>query len=135
MAGPVRSVDELMLIANSCSDQDEQTCAICIEYLKSGSTVRVLQCGHKFHPSCIDRWLQPNITCPSCNTQVLLPMATPVEYEESSASAVSYGRCRSCQRQFYRDATMNPSHADYFRCPEHRGFSWGAVLRGSCSVQ
>lgn len=40
-------------------------CSICTEDFKVGEDVRVLPCGHQFHPNCVDHWLiNVSGTCP-----------------------------------------------------------------------
>ncbi len=40
-------------------------CSICTEDFTVGEDVRVLPCGHKFHPACVDPWLiNVSGTCP-----------------------------------------------------------------------
>uniref|UniRef100_A0A6C0H0D4 RING-type domain-containing protein n=1 Tax=viral metagenome TaxID=1070528 RepID=A0A6C0H0D4_9ZZZZ len=42
-------------------------CVICMEDYKNNSDVRLLNCNHGFHPSCIDTWLTKcNYKCPVC---------------------------------------------------------------------
>ncbi|PON89898.1 43kDa postsynaptic protein [Trema orientale] len=42
-------------------------CAICLMEFVDGDVMRVLpHCGHGFHMSCIDRWLECHSSCPSC---------------------------------------------------------------------
>ncbi|KAI9158431.1 RING finger domain-containingprotein [Paramyrothecium foliicola] len=42
-------------------------CTICTEDFEVGEDVRVLPCGHHFHPHCIDPWLiNVSGTCPLC---------------------------------------------------------------------
>ncbi|KAJ8771117.1 hypothetical protein K2173_023442 [Erythroxylum novogranatense] len=42
-------------------------CAICLAEFVEGEEVRVLPgCGHTFHVSCIDVWLESHSSCPSC---------------------------------------------------------------------
>lgn len=47
------------------------SCSICTEYFDLGESVRVLPCGHKYHPSCIDPWLLGrSTTCPLCRVDL-----------------------------------------------------------------
>ncbi|XP_078447597.1 E3 ubiquitin-protein ligase Os03g0188200-like [Wolffia australiana] len=47
---------------------DEDTlCTVCLAEYKEKDVLRVLpHCGHAFHVSCIDMWLQHRSTCPVC---------------------------------------------------------------------
>ena len=45
---------------------EKEKCVICYEDFKKGSVLKELNCGHKFHSRCIDRWLQKSATCPLC---------------------------------------------------------------------
>ena len=52
---------------------DQQVCAICLENIPVGTTVRVLPCRHVFHEGCIENWLfgdhgrrNCKSTCPIC---------------------------------------------------------------------
>ena len=42
-------------------------CNICISEYENGDRLRILQCMHKFHARCIDRWLtvsdRPSLFC------------------------------------------------------------------------
>ncbi|WP_263081157.1 hypothetical protein [Endozoicomonas sp. Mp262] len=40
-----------------------ENCAICLAAMHNSKT---LECGHKFHPSCIGDWLARNVNCPIC---------------------------------------------------------------------
>lgn len=40
-------------------------CIICIEEVAT-ETACVFECGHTFHPECIQVWLSDHQTCPSC---------------------------------------------------------------------
>lgn len=46
-------------------------CAICFENVNNGSSCRGLSCGHKYHETCIGRWLQSAHTCPMCRAPVV----------------------------------------------------------------
>ena len=43
------------------------TCVICLDDFEAGARVKTLPCGHLFHDTCIDQWLQSNTRCPHCN--------------------------------------------------------------------
>ncbi|EDQ85365.1 uncharacterized protein MONBRDRAFT_11939 [Monosiga brevicollis MX1] len=53
-----------------------ELCPICLEQLaaggyqyRTGQVVRLHSCGHCFHRSCIDSWLQQATTCPTCRVE------------------------------------------------------------------
>jgi hypothetical protein len=49
----------------------EHACAICQDALTSEQEGRKLNaCGHWFHRSCIDTWLQGNVHCPVCRHDI-----------------------------------------------------------------
>ncbi|CAA0833652.1 E3 ubiquitin-protein ligase ATL6 [Striga hermonthica] len=49
----------------------ETSCAICLQDVKDGESVRLLpNCGHLFHPHCIDKWLTRQGNCPMCRKNV-----------------------------------------------------------------
>ena len=41
------------------------------EQVNRVNRVRTLACGHSFHTSCIDRWIQNRSTCPLCRANIL----------------------------------------------------------------
>merc|ERR1719198_1456605 len=43
-----------------------ETCTVCQESLQEGERVRILPCLHRYHQTCIDRWLQQSRACPVC---------------------------------------------------------------------
>lgn len=45
-------------------------CSICLEAMGVRSSVKTLPCWHRFHESCIDRWLGLHNSCPVCKTAV-----------------------------------------------------------------
>ena len=66
------------------------TCAVCQEPLEQGQVVRrVLRCGHTFHYSCLDQWLEANATCPMCMLQVV-----PLAVDGRAGAADSAGSTR-----------------------------------------
>jgi len=48
------------------------SCAVCLSDFAPPDTVRVLRCGHTFHPPCIDAWLtRRDDCCPLCKAPVV----------------------------------------------------------------
>ncbi len=66
----------------------QENCSICLDDLtemqgKSETTNKVIDCGHRFHMACIDRWLtersvsgSQDAKCPLCN-RVIIPQNKP----------------------------------------------------------
>ncbi|KAK1409680.1 hypothetical protein QVD17_36209 [Tagetes erecta] len=53
----------------SCA-KDAQ-CIVCLSEYHADDTLRILpSCGHFFHSSCIDIWLQQHCTCPVCRVSL-----------------------------------------------------------------
>jgi hypothetical protein len=54
-------------------------CPICLSGLfvcgpsKPRRYLKRLQCGHVFHPKCINRWLRKCIQCPMCRAEAYAP--------------------------------------------------------------
>ncbi|KAE8721552.1 Gag protease polyprotein [Hibiscus syriacus] len=52
------------------ADKDAQ-CAVCLSEYRCEDTLRILPyCGHSFHVTCIDIWLQQHSTCPVCRVSL-----------------------------------------------------------------
>merc|ERR1719502_154963 len=63
-------------------EADGTTCAVCLDDLEPGVTIRQLPCQHLFHKDCIDPWLEAHYTCPLCKFNVVrdklgVPQASP----------------------------------------------------------
>jgi hypothetical protein len=56
--------------ADLATNEPVPECNICISEYEEGDRLRILQCLHKFHAKCIDKWLQVNRSCPTCREQV-----------------------------------------------------------------
>lgn len=52
------------------NDKDDETCSICIESFSNKHTNIILDCGHKFHSSCIISWFEKELTCPICRKSI-----------------------------------------------------------------
>lgn len=48
---------------------DQTACSICLLDYSEGELLRVLQCEHRYHAHCVDRWLRGNIKCPVCKKE------------------------------------------------------------------
>jgi hypothetical protein len=53
------------------SSECNETCPICIDEYHDGESVKVLPCGHIYHPLCIEPWfLAKSTACPLCKADV-----------------------------------------------------------------
>jgi Ring finger domain len=52
------------------SKGDKHDCMVCLCEFESGETLRILPCLHRYHRSCIDRWLLQHGTCPVCKHHI-----------------------------------------------------------------
>lgn len=43
----------------------DTTCIICLDEM---TLAKKLRCGHIFHLSCLRRWIEQNVQCPTCRT-------------------------------------------------------------------
>lgn len=58
-------IKEFPLIKLKTVDKDE-ICSICLEDWIIGDQAKLLGCMHRFHPHCIDSWLNEKTICPNC---------------------------------------------------------------------
>lgn len=87
-------------------------CAICIEDFEESIIVRLLPCGHIFHPECIDPWfLTRQARCPLCKKNYYAPKPEdplgpdPVEVLEQRYLEQQFQRAREAREQ---DESANP---------------------------
>lgn len=53
--------------SGSPSSASGSGCAICLADFLDGDKIRMLpKCNHRFHVSCIDKWLLSHSSCPTC---------------------------------------------------------------------
>ena len=45
-------------------------CIICMEEFNEREKVKLLPCGHIFHPNCIKEWLMKQKSCPFCKSEI-----------------------------------------------------------------
>ncbi|KAF4148796.1 Ring finger domain [Phytophthora infestans] len=58
---PIITVTESMLKAS-----ENASCTVCLNVFQVDAPVRMMPCFHRFHPQCIDPWLQEKGRCPIC---------------------------------------------------------------------
>ncbi|KAF3407888.1 E3 ubiquitin-protein ligase RNF13 [Talaromyces pinophilus] len=76
------------------ADAGNNNCPICTDDFVKGQDVRLLPCGHQFHPDCIDPWLiNVSGTCPLC--RIDLNPAASTETAENSETAHEEGEITS----------------------------------------
>ena len=54
-----------------CEELPDESCSICLEEFKTGDNIKKLNCTHIFHKECLEPWLNNNINCPMCRTDIL----------------------------------------------------------------
>lgn len=47
--------------------EDYDECVICLEEMKIGETLSIINCFHIYHTNCIQMWSQKSRTCPLCD--------------------------------------------------------------------
>ncbi|XP_020594674.1 probable E3 ubiquitin-protein ligase XERICO, partial [Phalaenopsis equestris] len=53
-------------------DHQHGDCRVCLARFEPESVVNRLPCGHLFHQSCVERWIEyRNNTCPLCRSHLL----------------------------------------------------------------
>eukprot|EP00931_Biecheleriopsis_adriatica_P008798 TRINITY_DN10992_c0_g1_i1.p1 TRINITY_DN10992_c0_g1~~TRINITY_DN10992_c0_g1_i1.p1 ORF type:complete len:377 (-),score=68.09 TRINITY_DN10992_c0_g1_i1:47-1144(-) len=57
-------------IRSGAEDESAGECSVCMEGFVQGQELRVLPCLHRFHRSCIDRWILQRPTCPLCQHEL-----------------------------------------------------------------
>ena len=62
----VSNLDAYTNVTKSTERDSQDTCTICLTNFNSGDLMRVLQCFHKFHKSCIENWAKNDQSCPLC---------------------------------------------------------------------
>lgn len=52
-------------------DEEDDTCAVCLDDMGEGDKTRRLRCGHEFHADCIQAWVTKANRCPVCSVEPL----------------------------------------------------------------
>jgi len=56
---------KIMKTLTACSETCCE-CSICLDSLETGEKFAQLECAHKFHKNCIQKWLVNSLSCPCC---------------------------------------------------------------------
>lgn len=65
------------LQASELGADGETSCAVCLSGYEEGESLRRLRCGHSYHASCLDEWLETNASCPRCRKPARIPLSFP----------------------------------------------------------
>ena len=53
-------------------DAEEESCSICFDNFERRQKIKKLpMCGHEYHSSCLNKWLNEQKRCPMCNEEVI----------------------------------------------------------------
>ena len=60
-------------LAEATQDEEsaEDVCPICLEEIPE-KEMKVLDCNHEYHNSCIEEWMRYNPRCPECRAYIKL---------------------------------------------------------------
>ncbi|CAN6906683.1 hypothetical protein Bca4012_076307 [Brassica carinata] len=59
-----------------CKKQADNECSVCLSKFEGDSEINKLKCGHLFHKTCLEKWIDYwNITCPLCRTPLVVVAA------------------------------------------------------------
>eukprot|EP00040_Diaphanoeca_grandis_P023460 m.127563 g.127563 ORF g.127563 m.127563 type:complete len:333 (+) comp29282_c0_seq2:212-1210(+) len=65
-----RSVVDQLRVRLANKDDDE-TCCVCLAGIELGEKMKITDCDHHFHQTCIEKWLTScSTSCPSCGQEV-----------------------------------------------------------------
>lgn len=75
------AIDRLPIVLHSSTSSGVEgsgECSICLGVFEDGEKVKVLpRCGHRYHCTCVDRWLMTRPVCPLCRATLPVDSAGP----------------------------------------------------------
>jgi len=51
---------------------EKYECAICLDYINENNYIYKLDCNHKYHKKCLNRWIKEKQKCPLCLNKIIL---------------------------------------------------------------
>lgn len=67
-----------------CKKQADNECSVCLSKFEEDSEINKLKCGHLFHKTCLEKWIDYwNITCPLCRTPLVVVAAEDQQLSSS----------------------------------------------------
>jgi len=98
---PPASKASIEALLNVEVDEDGRECVICLDELEVGGVAKEMPCKHRFHASCIEKWLGIHGSCPVCRFKM------PVEEEEVGKKRDEEGRERRVEREIWVSFSFN----------------------------
>ena len=62
----VQQLARVIISEQHITNDNNSDCSICWDPYQLGEAARVMQCGHRYHETCIFTWLESKRTCPLC---------------------------------------------------------------------
>ena len=86
-------------------------CVICFDEISGGDKPIGFKCGHKFHTTCISKWLLLNNTCPYCRNEVYsYNDDTTVEMEDNDYNDIDVSFVNETLFDLYNDTMLDDFH-------------------------
>jgi hypothetical protein len=63
-------VNDIPEFKYKCCENNTELCVICQDNFYNDDILKVLECAHKFHNQCINKWLDNNRLCPICKYKI-----------------------------------------------------------------
>jgi hypothetical protein len=59
------------LVCALASAKTNSACTICLCKVKKQTPAYDIECGHRFHPECLEKWVMERPNCPTCRTAIV----------------------------------------------------------------
>eukprot|EP00658_Telonema_sp_P-2_P048908 TRINITY_DN371_c0_g1_i1.p1 TRINITY_DN371_c0_g1~~TRINITY_DN371_c0_g1_i1.p1 ORF type:complete len:183 (-),score=35.87 TRINITY_DN371_c0_g1_i1:551-1099(-) len=97
----------------------EEDCSVCCDQIECTDAI-TLACGHGFHPSCLQTWLELNPTCPICRQDASEHLVLECRVCAKKFEARRYGNAESARRACQDH--MSDKHQETVGVPENAHF-------------